>query len=68
MQIIKQLPDNGAFVVRRDNHRKSFLRDKDLVFFAPPHTAETDDEIINRKQKNKDLHRNHDEVKPMFHE
>ena len=31
-------------------------------------TAKPDNEIIDSEQKDKDLHRNHNEVKPIFHE
>ena len=51
--------------MRRDDDGEGLFRRRNLFFTAPPHTAKTDDEEIQGKEKDKYLHRHHDDVERM---
>ena len=63
LQIFDELPDDRRLVVRGDDNSKRLLRRQDFFLPMPPQTAEADEEKIQRKEQEEDLHRHHNDVK-----
>ena len=65
LQVVNQLSNDGALVVRRHDHGKRLLRCEYLLFFATPQAKEGNDAIIYRKEKHDELQRNHHSIEPI---